>query len=105
MWSNLLVACVMILPALIYGAVQWLQYRSHRADIYRLSKATGLRSGILRFGAGGYDRISESALTACARLVTIGAIMGMRDPPQKITFAEMRDVGVQGLLAAATASR
>jgi hypothetical protein len=26
MWSDLLVACLISLPALIYGAVQWLTY-------------------------------------------------------------------------------
>ena len=52
MWSNLLVPCLTFLPALIYGAVQWLtyrQHRSHRADMHRLSKATG-------YGAGFCDR-------------------------------------------------
>jgi hypothetical protein len=48
MSSNLLVACLMTLPALVYGAVQWptyRQHRSHRADMHRLSKATGYGAG------------------------------------------------------------
>jgi len=63
MWSNLLVACLMTLPALIYGVVQWLTYRqdrSHRADMHHLYKATGYGAGILRS--------APAAMTASQRM-------------------------------------
>jgi hypothetical protein len=45
MWSDLLVACLISLPALIYGAVQWVTYLTATVSLKQNDSGHGLIMG------------------------------------------------------------